>query len=113
MNQGFVNLGLTIIILLLAIITLSIDVKSRSYTVKSLRYPLVKSSDSDVCGSIYKMFNTSPSDFMLFVNALESAKNAYAEKAREQTCMLCKDMNNALPECRNEDVARWVFANCP
>ncbi len=101
-----------IIIGIIAVLMFAVDLnfKTGGYSVQNLRYPYVSGS-SEVCNALSTILKTAPDQFALLMNALDSAFKVYQQDAKTNTCALCKA--NAVPECKNDDIARWVFNNCP
>ena len=89
---------------------LSLESKNGVLTVKDLEYSVVNRS-SDACNALPKILKTAPDQFALLMNSLDGLFKTYQKDAKTNTCTLCKA--NAVPECNDENISRWVFNNCP
>ena len=110
MSQLQINMMFGISLFALAVFALNLESKNGVLTVKDLEYPRVDRS-SDACNSLQKILKTAPDQFALLMNSLDGMFKTYQKDAKANTCLLCK--TNAVPECKNDDIARWVFNNCP
>ena len=64
-----------------------------------------------MCQPYTDFIKENPEKAGYLLSSITKLIKSYKERGTADTCFICK--NNADPRCKEDRIARWVFANCP